>query len=67
LKVNASALLAVYALDCTNLLLQNKKHNYFSPEKEEKKICKFNSNGAAAVKVFGKKYYPKHSEGVEIF
>jgi hypothetical protein len=30
-------ILAAYAFDCANLLLTNKKHNYFFPRKEEKK------------------------------
>jgi hypothetical protein len=29
-------MLAAYALDCANSLLQNKQQQYFSPEKEEK-------------------------------
>jgi len=53
--------LAAYAFNCANLLLQTQKTTIIFPPKKKKKkrkkkkrICKFKSNGAAAVKVFWK-------------
>jgi hypothetical protein len=67
------------ALNCRfsaqNLRKATTKNNIFFPRKEkkekrakeEKKICKLNSNVAAAVKVFWKKILPEAQRRVEIF